>query len=93
MLQTFRKFRYRYVPDHFIGEILAKRWMDDGRPGPHSRRHRVRVRPSPAGRLSPSGALPIVCRQAGEIGLVVLGLDLVMIVGRHRSVCRIDVRA
>ena len=28
MLEKIIKFRYKYWPDHFVGEILAKRWME-----------------------------------------------------------------
>ena len=23
------RFRYRYVPDHIVGEVLGRRWMDN----------------------------------------------------------------
>ena len=26
------RFRYRFIPDHVIGELLAKRWMDNAIP-------------------------------------------------------------
>ena len=26
------RFRYRYIPDHVVGELLAKRWMDNAIP-------------------------------------------------------------
>ena len=29
---AFIRFRYRYIPDHVVGELLAKRWMDNAIP-------------------------------------------------------------
>ncbi len=29
---TLTRIRYRYLPDHLIGEILAKRWIDNAVP-------------------------------------------------------------
>ena len=80
MSDTLTRLRYRYWPDHVLGEILAKRWTETAIP--------VIVlalvvfvlsRAIPdflsAGNLADAG------RQAGEIGFIVLGLALVMIVG------------
>lgn len=79
-IDTLTRWRYAYWPDHALGEILAKRWMETAMP--------VivlvlvvfalsRVIPS---FLSPA-ALSDTGREAGEIGFVVLGMALVMIVG------------
>ena len=27
------RLRYRYVPDHIVGEVLGRRWMDNVIPG------------------------------------------------------------
>jgi ribose transport system permease protein len=72
--------RYRWWPDHVLGEILAKRWMETAIP--------VLVLVGVA--LALSSAIPNFLsaasladtgRQAGEIGFIVLGMALVMIVG------------
>ena len=74
------QLRYRWWPDHVLGEILAKRWMETAIP--------VVVLIGVA--LALSSAIPNFLsaasladtgRQAGEIGFIVLGMALVMIVG------------
>jgi ribose transport system permease protein len=74
------ELRYRWWPDHVLGEILAKRWMETAIP--------VVVLIGVA--LALSSAIPNFLsaasladtgRQAGEIGFIVLGMALVMIVG------------
>ena len=81
---TFRErlqaWRYNLVPDHLIGEILSKRWTETAIPV-----ILLAIVLLLSGRLinnfwSPV-ALADTLRQAGEIGVVVLGLALVMIVG------------
>jgi ribose transport system permease protein len=77
---TLTRWRYRYWPDHVLGELLAKRWMETAIP--------VLVLVLVA--LALSSAIPNFLsaasladtgRQAGEIGFIVLGMALVMIVG------------
>jgi ribose transport system permease protein len=77
---TLTRWRYRYWPDHVLGELLAKRWMETAIP--------VIVLVLVA--LALSSAIPNFLsaasladtgRQAGEIGFIVLGMALVMIVG------------
>jgi ribose transport system permease protein len=80
VLQTLLKYRYRYVPDHFIGEILAKRWMETAVPVVILVITIAWLGTMLPGRLSPA-SISDVLRQASETGLVVLGLGLVMIVG------------
>ena len=80
MNETLIRLRYRYWPDHWVGEILSKRWTETAVP--------VLLLLAVilvSGRLvdnfySP-GVLADTLRQAGAIGFVVLGLALVMIVG------------
>ena len=74
------ELRYRWWPDHVLGEILAKRWMETAIP--------VIVLIGVARALSSAipnflsaGSLADTGRQAGEIGFIVLGMALVMIVG------------
>ena len=74
------RWRYDYWPDHVLGEILAKRWMETAIP--------VTVLLIVAFVLSEAipnflsaASLADTGRQAGEIGFIVLGMALVMIVG------------
>src|SRR3954468_14132096 len=74
------QLRYRWWPDHVLGEILAKRWMETAIP--------VLVLVLVALALSKAipnflsaASLADTGRQAGEIGFIVLGMALVMIVG------------
>jgi ribose transport system permease protein len=80
MSETLTRLRYRYWPDHWVGEILSKRWTETAIP--------VLLLVAvvfASGRLIGNFYTPEVLadtlRQAGEIGLVVLGMALVMIVG------------
>jgi len=74
------RWRYTYWPDHMLGELLAKRWMETAIP--------VAVLALVALTLShlvptffTASSLADSSRQAGEIGFIVLGMALVMIVG------------
>ncbi len=80
MNETLTRLRYRYWPDHWVGEILSKRWTETAIP--------VLLLVAvllASGQLIGNFYTPVVLadtlRQAGEIGFVVLGLALVMIVG------------
>ncbi|CAN5667250.1 SMP-30/gluconolactonase/LRE family protein [soil metagenome] len=80
MTETLTRLRYRFWPDHWVGEILSKRWTETAIP--------VLLLIAvvfDSGRLIGNfytpGVLADTLRQAGEIGLVVLGMALVMIVG------------
>lgn len=80
MNETITRLRYRYWPDHWLGEILSKRWTETAVPV-----FLLLIVVFLSGRLidnfySP-GVLADTLRQAGEIGFVVMGLGLVMIVG------------
>lgn len=74
------RWRYRYWPDHWLGEILSKRWTETAIPV-----LLLVLVVFASGRLIPNfysaTVLADTLRQAGEIGFVVLGLALVMIVG------------
>jgi len=80
MSETLTRWRYRYWPDHWIGEILSKRWTETAIPMILL----VGVVIA-SGQLLPNFYSAIVLsdtlRQAGEVGFVVLGLSLVMMVG------------
>jgi ribose transport system permease protein len=80
MNETLTRLRYRYWPDHWVGEILSKRWTETAIPVLLLAAVLVASGQLIANFYSPV-ALADTLRQAGEIGFVVLGLALVMIVG------------
>src|SRR6476646_8070253 len=80
MQETLVRLKARYWPDHLLGEILSKRWTETAIP--------VIVLMIVAIALSraidnffSASSLADTARQAGEIGFVVLGMALVVIVG------------
>jgi ribose transport system permease protein len=77
---TLTRWRYRYWPDHALGEILAKRWMETAIPVIVLLLVAFALAQAIPNFLSPA-ALADTGRQAGEIGFIVLGMALVMIVG------------
>jgi len=80
MNETFVKFRSRWWPDHLLGEILSKRWTETAIPVFVLVVVALALSSNIKGFLSPA-SLADSARQAGEIGFVVLGMALVMIVG------------
>jgi ribose transport system permease protein len=80
MQETFVKLRSRYWPDHLLGEILSKRWTETAIPVIVLIIVAVALSRAIPGFLSPA-SLGDTARQAGEIGFVVLGMALVVIVG------------
>lgn len=78
--EKLTRLRYRWWPDHWLGEILSKRWTETAIPV-----LLLLVVVLISGRLIgnfwSATALADTFRQAGEVGFVVLGLALVMIVG------------
>ncbi len=72
--------RYRWWPDHVLGEILAKRWMETAIPVIVLIGVALALSSAIPNFLSPA-SLADTGRQAGEIGFIVLGMALVMIVG------------
>jgi ribose transport system permease protein len=80
MRDTLTRLRYRYWPDHWLGEILSKRWTETAIP--------VIVLLIVGFWLSRAidnflslSSLADTARQAGEIGFIGLGMALVVIVG------------
>jgi ribose transport system permease protein len=80
MQETLTRLRYRYWPDHWLGEILSKRWTETAIP--------VIVLLIVGFWLSRTidnflslSSLADTARQAGEIGFIGLGMALVVIVG------------
>ncbi len=78
--ETLTRLRYRYVPDHLVGEVLGRRWMDNVIP--------VFLLVAVIAFLTGSipnflaaGNLADTSRQIGEFGLVVIGMTVVMLAG------------
>jgi ribose transport system permease protein len=74
------RLRYRFIPDHVIGELLAKRWMDNAIPF-----LAMVVAALAFGSILPDfysvSTLSDLGRQFAETGLVVLALTIVMLSG------------
>lgn len=77
---TFASLRSRYLPDHLIGEILSKRWIDNAIPF-----SALVLTVIVLGSIIPDffsvSSLSDLARQFAEFGLVVLALTIVMISG------------
>ena len=80
MREAVLRLRYRYWPDHLLGEILSKRWTETAIPVIVLLIVAVLFTRAIPGFLSPA-SLADTARQAGEIGFVVLGMALVIVVG------------
>ena len=74
------QLRYRYFPDHLIGEILTKRWIDNAIPFLVLVVAIVVFGILLPGFLTLTG-LSDLGRQFAEFGLIVIGLTIVMISG------------
>ncbi|MGP8122576.1 MAG: ABC transporter permease, partial [Xanthobacteraceae bacterium] len=80
MRDALTRLRYRYWPDHLLGEILSKRWTETAIPVIVLLLVGFALSRSIDHFLSPS-SLADTARQAGEIGFIALGMALVVIVG------------
>ena len=80
MYETLTRLRYRYWPDHLLGEILSKRWTETAIPVILLLIVGFALSRSLEHFLSPA-SLADTARQAGEIGFIGLGMGLVVIVG------------
>lgn len=73
-------WRYRLIPDHVVGEILAKRWIDNAIPFVI-----LIVIVAGFGYVMPDffrlGGLETLTRQLGEFGLIVIAMAIVMLAG------------
>lgn len=77
---TLTRLRYRYLPDHVVGEILTKRWIDNAVPF-----LALVIALAVFGSLIPDffslTSLSDLGRQVAEFGLIVLGLSIVLMSG------------
>ena len=80
MREAITRLRYRYWPDHWLGEILSKRWTETAIPVFVLLIVGFWLSQSIQNFLSPS-SLADTARQACEIGFIALGMALVVIVG------------
>ncbi len=80
LAETVTYWRYRLIPDHVVGEILAKRWIDNAIPF-----FVLVVVVAGFSYLMPGffslGGLTTLTRQLGEFGLVVIAMTIVMLAG------------
>src|SRR5579862_7280925 len=78
--ETYAKWRYRLVPDHVLGEILSKNWIDNAIPVAI-----LIIAVLFFSAVVPDfltvGGLSDNARQLGELMLVVLGMTIVMLAG------------
>jgi ribose transport system permease protein len=74
------RLRYRYVPDHVVGEVLGRRWMDNVIPVALLIALAVYLATAIPNFLS-AGNISDISRQIGEFGLIVIGLTIVMLAG------------
>ena len=80
MREAVLRLRYRYWPDHLLGEILSKRWTETAIPVIVLAIVALAFSQAIPGFLS-IASLGDTARQAAEIGFVVLGMALVIVVG------------
>src|SRR6476661_1014439 len=80
MQEAFVRLKARYWPDHLLGEILSKRWTETAIPVIVLLIVGFALSRAIDGFFSPAG-LADTARQAGEVGFVVLGMALVVVVG------------
>src|SRR5580658_1303915 len=74
------RLRYRYVPDHMVGEVLGRRWMDNAIPVlllVALTIYMVEAIPN----FTSLGNIADTSRQIGEFGLIVIGMTIVMLTG------------
>jgi ribose transport system permease protein len=74
------RLRYRYVPDHIVGEVLGRRWMDNVIPVTLLIALTLYLTAAIPSFVS-FGNLSDISRQIGEFGLIVIGMTVVMLAG------------
>jgi ribose transport system permease protein len=74
------RVRYRYVPDHIVGELLGRKWMDNVIPTTVLVALTATLIATIPNFLS-LGNLSDTSRQIGEFGLIVIGMTVVMLGG------------
>src|ERR1019366_1638593 len=74
------RLRYRYVPDHIVGEVLGRRWMDNVIPVFLLVALAIYMAEAIPNFVS-FGNIADTSRQIGEFGLIVIGMTIVMLAG------------
>jgi ribose transport system permease protein len=74
------RLRYRYVPDHVVGEVLGRRWVDNLIPVVLLTVIVITSAATITNFVS-LGNLSDTSRQIGEFGLIVIGMTIVMVGG------------
>src|SRR5579871_761496 len=74
------RLRYRYVPDHLVGEVLGRRWVDNAIPVALLIVLTLSLATAIPNFVS-AGNISDTARQIGELGLIVVGLTIVMLAG------------
>jgi ribose transport system permease protein len=74
------RLRYRYVPDHIVGEVLGRKWMDNVIPVTLLAALTIYLTTAIPNFVS-YGNLSDISRQIGEFGLIVIGMTIVMLAG------------
>src|SRR4051812_15247101 len=80
LVELVTRLRYRYVPDHIIGEVLGRRWMDNVIPVFLLLALTIYMAAGVPNFLS-AGNMADISRQIGEFGLIVIGMSIVMMAG------------
>jgi ribose transport system permease protein len=78
--ETLQRWRYNFIPDHLIGEILSKRWADNAIPFLAMVLTVVGFGTAIPGFFKPNSLVEST-RQLGEFSIVVTGLTVVMLAG------------
>lgn len=79
-MDTIKKLRYRYWPDRAIGELLAKQWMETAVPLLVLVLV-VAMFASTSDNFLTFNSISVLLRESGEVGFIVFGMALVLIVG------------
>ncbi len=74
------RLRYRYVPDHVVGEVLGRSWTDNVIPVTLLIALAI-VLATAIPNFTTVGNISDVSRQIGEFGLIVIGMTIVMLAG------------
>jgi len=78
--ETLQRWRYNFIPDHLLGEILTKRWADNAIPFLAMVATVAGFGLAIPGFFKPSSLVEST-RQLGEFTIVVIGLSVVMLAG------------
>src|ERR1700677_1700599 len=77
---TYSKWRYRLVPDHLVGEILSKDWIDNAIPILILALSLIVFSVAIPGFFAVASVVELL-RQMGELTFVTLGMAVVILTG------------